>query len=90
MGEREHLGVRGGIIPAFDRVVGGGNDFAVVHDHAADWHLVFAPGVDGLIECEAHEKRVVAVQLRRVTFGKRAVRSGGCVGIHRAVSRGKP
>jgi hypothetical protein len=81
LGDGEHLGVGGRVLAAFDGVVGGADDFAADFDDCADGDFVLAPRVDGLIIGQAHEKGVVADELRGEAFFERAGRRrGGQIG----------
>ena len=69
-GEREHLGVRGGVVEQFHLVERPGDDPAVMHDHRADRHLLRVPRLHGLAQGLSHEV-VVAVKVddRLVSHG---------------------
>ena len=78
LSEGEHLRVGGRVVRTFDDVMRCRDDFAVQFDDAPDRHFVLPPRVDSLVVGQAHEKFVVAYELRREFFLERA---GGRIGF---------
>lgn len=64
----ENFGMRSGVSGGLDLVVGGSDDFTIVNDDGPDGDLVLFPCLNCLIEGEAHEELVVAVQLGWILF----------------------
>ena len=78
LSEGEHLRVGGRVVRTFDDVMRCRDDFAVQFDDAPDRHFVLPPRVDRLVVGQAHEKLVVAYELRRESFLEGA---GGRIGF---------
>ena len=55
LAQRDHLGVRGGVLAQLALVVGRRNDLAVAHDHRADRHVLVFQRTLGLAQGQAHE-----------------------------------
>jgi len=60
LGDRQHLGVRGGILEGFDLVEGAGDDFSLMSDDRPDRDFVRIVSPERLPEGFSHEKRVTA------------------------------
>jgi len=65
LGDREHFSVSSRIFALFNSIVGGRDDFAATLDYAANGDLILSPGVDRLVEGEAHKKLIITHQLGR-------------------------
>ena len=50
LGDGENFGVSGGVVRAFDFVVGGCDDFASAFDDGTDGHFIDTPGINGEVE----------------------------------------
>lgn len=80
LSDGQHLGVGGGILAVFDGIVGKRDDLTLPFDDASDGHLIRSPRVNRLVECQAHEKFIIAHKLGwKLLFegaGRRIGRSG--------------
>lgn len=56
--DREHFGVRGGILQHFHLVESAGDDFSRAHHHGADRHLFFRERFPRQAQCFAHKRFV--------------------------------
>ena len=64
LGDGENFRVSGGVVRAFDFVVGRGNDFATAFDDGTDGHFIDAPGINGEVEGQGHEEGIITHELR--------------------------
>ena len=58
--EDQHLGVRGGVVPAFALVAPAGDDLTAEHQDRADGHLALLGRSAGFVEGEVHEPAILA------------------------------
>ena len=72
LGDRENLGVCGGISGSFNPVMGRGGYLAIMLDDRANWNFILLPSLDSLIVGQLHVEEVIALELRWVELFKRA------------------